>query len=394
MPAATTYRDRVQETTASIGTGAIELAGAVSGFASFSSAFGVGVDLNYVIDNGAEWEVGRGALTSSTSLSRMEVLASSSGGSLVNFSAGTKKVFSSIPADQVTRLAPLAGGAGFDYNATSRSLTVGGATVTTSQPVATFSQTWNNAAVAFTGLRLDVTDTASAAASLLMDMRTGGVSSLSVTKTPSSGVTTLSLEGFIFRKTRNQNYGQIIISGAQLGFAGNGQSIPSIFTGSATPFGWYSASDINAGGSVDLLLTRRAAANLRLGAADAAAPVAQTLSVQSVVAGTSNTAGANLTITGSQGTGTGAGGSILLQVAPAGSSGTAQNALQTALTIHPNRTVTIGAAYTVATLPAAGVQGRRAWVTDANSPTYCGTVSGGGSVVVPVFDNGTAWIYA
>lgn len=88
--------------------------------------------------------------------------------------------------------------------------------------------------------------------------------------------------------------------------------------------------------STDLLLSRRAAANLRFGAADAAAPVAQTLSVQSVVAGTTNTAGANLTITGSQGTGTGAGGSIIFQVAPAGGSGTAQNALVNALTIQPN----------------------------------------------------------
>jgi hypothetical protein len=83
----------------------------------------------------------------------------------------------------------------------------------------------------------------------------------------------------------------------------------------------------------DLTIGRRAAANLRFGAADAAAPVAQTLSVQSVVAGTTNTAGANLTITGSQGTGTGAGGSIIFQVAQAGSSGSAQNALATALTI-------------------------------------------------------------
>jgi len=83
--------------------------------------------------------------------------------------------------------------------------------------------------------------------------------------------------------------------------------------------------------STDLLLTRKAAANLRFGAADAAAPVAQTLSVQSVVAGTTNTAGANLTITGSQGTGTGAGGEIIWQFAPSGSSGTAQNALVTAV---------------------------------------------------------------
>jgi hypothetical protein len=48
--------------------------------------------------------------------------------------------------------------------------------------------------------------------------------------------------------------------------------------------------------------------------------------------------------------------------------------------------------YTVATLPAAGVAGRRAYVTDATAPTFLGTLTGGGAVVCPVFDNGTAWV--
>jgi hypothetical protein len=83
-------------------------------------------------------------------------------------------------------------------------------------------------------------------------------------------------------------------------------------------------------------------ADFHLGLADAASPVAQTISVQSVVAGTSNTAGANLSINGSQGTGTGVGGSLLLRTAPAGSSGTAQNALVTAVTITSAGNVGIG----------------------------------------------------
>jgi len=49
--------------------------------------------------------------------------------------------------------------------------------------------------------------------------------------------------------------------------------------------------------------------------------------------------------------------------------------------------------YTVATLPA-GVTGARAYVTDATSPTYNGSLTGGGTVVVPVFYNGTAWVSA
>lgn len=49
-------------------------------------------------------------------------------------------------------------------------------------------------------------------------------------------------------------------------------------------------------------------------------------------------------------------------------------------------------AYTVATLPAAGTAGRRAYVTDASGPTFLTTVVGGGSVLTPVFDNGTNWV--
>ena len=48
--------------------------------------------------------------------------------------------------------------------------------------------------------------------------------------------------------------------------------------------------------------------------------------------------------------------------------------------------------YTVATLPAAGVAGRRAHVTDALAPVFLGALTGGGAVKCPVFDNGTAWV--
>jgi hypothetical protein len=54
--------------------------------------------------------------------------------------------------------------------------------IATSQPLA-LTQTWTNAAVTYTGLQVNVTDTASAAASLLMDLRVGGVSLAKVSKT-------------------------------------------------------------------------------------------------------------------------------------------------------------------------------------------------------------------
>ena len=52
----------------------------------------------------------------------------------------------------------------------------------------------------------------------------------------------------------------------------------------------------------------------------------------------------------------------------------------------------LGAAYTVATLPTPGTQGRRSWVTNALAPVFLAAPVGGGAVVCPVFDNGTAWV--
>jgi len=62
------------------------------------------------------------------------------------------------------------------------SLTLGGETVTASKPVLNLTQTWNNAGITFTGLNCNVTDTASAAASLLLDLQVGGTSRASISK--------------------------------------------------------------------------------------------------------------------------------------------------------------------------------------------------------------------
>jgi hypothetical protein len=93
-------RDRVNETSTTAGTGTFTLAGAVTGFQSFS-AIGNGNTTYYTIaaQGGSQWEVGIGTYTSSgTTLSRDTVLSSSTGGSKVDFTAGTKNVFVTYPA--------------------------------------------------------------------------------------------------------------------------------------------------------------------------------------------------------------------------------------------------------------------------------------------------------
>jgi hypothetical protein len=93
-------KDRVQETTVTVGTIALVLTGAVTGFQSFS-AIGNGNTTYYAVVGGTEWEVGIGTYTAlGTTLSRDTILESSNGGTAVNFSAGTKNVFVTYPAER------------------------------------------------------------------------------------------------------------------------------------------------------------------------------------------------------------------------------------------------------------------------------------------------------
>lgn len=95
-------RDRVKETTTTTGTGTITLAGAVTGFQSFS-VIGTANTTYYCIahQTANEWEVGIGTYTATgTTLARTTVTESSNAGAAVNFSAGTKDVFVTYPAER------------------------------------------------------------------------------------------------------------------------------------------------------------------------------------------------------------------------------------------------------------------------------------------------------
>ena len=102
-------KDRVRETTTTTGTGTITLGGAATGFQSFS-VIGDSNTTFYTIQlsNTNEWEVGVGTYTlSGTTLSRDTILESSNSGSAVNFSAGTKDVFVTYPAEKAIYLGNL-----------------------------------------------------------------------------------------------------------------------------------------------------------------------------------------------------------------------------------------------------------------------------------------------
>ncbi len=146
----------------------------------------------------------------------------------------------------------------------------------TNVPALDIAQTWNNAGLAGTALKVNVTNTSSASGNII-DLQVGGVSKFAV-----------------------NSFGLITTAGSQ----------------GAQISGSVNAASYSMNG--DTFITRSAAASLQLGAADAASPVAQTLQVQSVVGTTTNTAGVNWTMNASVGTGSGAGGQLIHQTAPAG----------------------------------------------------------------------------
>jgi hypothetical protein len=329
------------------------------------------------------------------------------------------------------------GMAGTSWDNTTRSLTITGATVTASSPVLNLSQTWNDAAVTFTGLLFNATNTASAAASLLMDLQTGGGSRFNV----SSNGSFSSGQGLV-RFTYDAVLAKLVLT--------RGTSVnPSfeISNGSDYQFRMSSASTINwtSGGanlSADLSLFRDGAADTL---AQRRGTNAQTSRIYNTYTDASNYErgftrwNSNILEIGTESAGSGTpnrrvdilsqgvtyqfiniglsligGSSVYHQIRSSagpivglgggngppgfGFVGTVGNGPFQVRTNNVNRLVfdTVGSmelavALTVATLPGTPVVGMMARVTDADSPAVGSTVVGGGAANALVWYNGTNW---
>jgi len=95
--------DRVKETTTTTGTGTLTLAGAVTGFETFAAGVGNSNTTYYAVTlpGSSEFEVGLGTLSGdSSTIARTTVISSSNSDNAVNFSAGTKTIFCTIPASK------------------------------------------------------------------------------------------------------------------------------------------------------------------------------------------------------------------------------------------------------------------------------------------------------
>jgi len=110
----------------------------------------------------------------------------------------------------------LTGDAGLTYNPSTNVLTntdgqvvLTGGTRTTSAPLIDATQTWNASGQTFTGMKLNITDTASATASTLIQTQVGGANRFSVDK---AGV--LRLVGTTGSLTMNDTAGSVLAYGA------------------------------------------------------------------------------------------------------------------------------------------------------------------------------------
>ena len=96
--------DRVWESTTTSGTGAVSLAGALTGYRAFSTVCSDADTCYYCLADQSgtgtgAWEVGLGTYTvSGNTLTRTTILASSNAGSAVSFSTNAKDVFMTVPA--------------------------------------------------------------------------------------------------------------------------------------------------------------------------------------------------------------------------------------------------------------------------------------------------------
>lgn len=271
-----------------------------------------------------------------------------------------------------------AAGAGTQFLVTSGSgggtfpgpFTVAAGTATANTPALNVTQTWNNAAVTFTGWRFNVTDTASNAASLLMDLQVGGGSRFSVTKSGTVNINLPATNTSALNVTAGG--GGVIASFNQVAIQSTGSSV----TFGTTNFGPFTIGSIGTGQTVIAGSTNNpiVLAPLFNITEQRNGTNAQTFRLYGTFTDISNYRRVSLDMTTAgvgtlrpEGLGTGASGNILV--------------LSTGAT-------------TVASLPTASTAGAgaRAFVTDATVTTFASTVVGGGANAVPVVSNGTNWI--
>lgn len=201
------FKDRVLESSSSVGTGVFTLTGAATAFRTFSSAFAVGDQFDYYIEGvdfsgnptGA-FENGVGTLLAGgLTFSRDVVQASSNGGALVNFGAGTKYVGATLNAAQVVTVEYVQ--AAPAYSPTSATIPVSGMYRPAANQIGFSAASALVALITATGLAVTGTASATAFSGPLTGNVTGNLTGLvnRVTLTqPATGATLTLADGSTF----------------------------------------------------------------------------------------------------------------------------------------------------------------------------------------------------
>ena len=234
--------------------------------------------------------------------------------------------------------------------ANATAITVSSATHTTSAPVLDAAQTWNAVGTTFTAVKLNVTNTASAAGSLLMDLQVGGSSVLNIGK---AGTVNFATGGTVSAPVLSLAAGGNGIWSSSSGaidfeFSGTNSfelaSHGRIFaSGSNNDAGFYVTS-----GAPDVTGTTSGlvyiGSNVWKFGLDGAGPTSHRITTGDRIA--SDGVGANLTISGGNGLG-GAGGSVILSTYTTAGASTA-GTLTTRLTLDTTGLLTFADAVNMA----------------------------------------------
>lgn len=107
------FKDRVEQRTSTTGLSNLTLTGNIAMRNRFQDVFSIGDELYYVIEdgNGAQWEVGKGTFTGSSTLSRDTVRANSSGTTTkITLSSNEHRVFAAPDSQYLNDVVAIAAG--------------------------------------------------------------------------------------------------------------------------------------------------------------------------------------------------------------------------------------------------------------------------------------------
>jgi len=288
----------------------------------------VGAASRYLSSDGTDVSWGQISLTAGVT----GTLPVANGGTGVTASTGTVAVVLSTSPTLVTPvLGVWTSTSGTISPSAATALTITGATETTSQPLISATQTWNASGTTFKAFLLNITNTASATASKLLDLQIGGNTQCYVDRQSSFGVNFPSNQTgrrcYVFEGNGGASWG---ISRYTDNFAATAQAnVISINNAFATDTVDV-ISCLSIGGNV--ALSQGGSAVLQLGRDTNGAAVSQTLQAANGITGTDKTGG-NLTLASGKGTGAGAVSSLIFQTPTVLASGTTAQTLSTRVTI-------------------------------------------------------------